>query len=149
MKPPTFASLSEVLEHTILVEDRPAPIGRSDLKSTCEGARRLTLDHASGGSQDIVEHILGGSILVGNSAGHSRTRDPKTGRFIGQDSKWDMGHQPGFEFWKHKLSAIRRGLTRKMFLDEHNDPTHYRPELPSSNRGHSLEGDSIDGWDFD
>ena len=52
---------------------------------------------------------------------------------------WDMGHKPGFEFRKHKKSAEERGIPRKQFLDEHNNPDHYTPELPSSNRGHKGE----------
>ena len=40
---------------------------------------------------------------------------------------------------KHRASARERGITRKQFLDEHNNPSHYRPELPSSNRSHVCE----------
>jgi len=50
-----------------------------------------------------------------------------------------MGHRPGYEFKKHQKSAEDRGNNRKQFLDEHNNPNHYRPELPSSNRGHMGE----------
>ena len=66
-------------------------------------------------------------------------RDPKTGRPIDFNEPWDMGHKPGYEFRKHKISAKQRGISRKQFLDEHNDYTHYRPELPSSNRSHTCE----------
>ncbi|WP_410059020.1 GH-E family nuclease [Ruminococcus sp.] len=34
---------------------------------------------------------------------------------------------------------LYRIIDRKQFLDEHNDSSHYRPELPSSNRSHSCE----------
>jgi predicted ribonuclease toxin of YeeF-YezG toxin-antitoxin module len=78
---------------------------------------------------------------VWNSAKDTRgsVRDPVTGRYMGKSSPWDMGHREGYEFRKHADSARERGITRKQFLDEHNDPTHYRPELPSSNRGHRGE----------
>lgn len=66
-------------------------------------------------------------------------RDPKTGKPINPDEPWDMGHKPGYEFRKHRASAQERGISRKQFLDEHNDSSHYRPELPSSNRSHSCE----------
>lgn len=69
-----------------------------------------------------------------------RVRDPKTGRFMSKDKKWDMGHREGHEFWKHQQSAERRGIGRDEFLDEHNVPDHYRPELPLSNQSHSVEG---------
>lgn len=66
-------------------------------------------------------------------------RDPLTGQEIHFEDAWDMGHKPGYEFRKHQMSAQRRGITRKQFLDEYNNPNHYRPELPSSNRSHRLE----------
>ena len=30
-----------------------------------------------------------------------QVRDPVTGRFMGKDKPWDMGHKPGYEFSKH------------------------------------------------
>jgi predicted ribonuclease toxin of YeeF-YezG toxin-antitoxin module len=68
-----------------------------------------------------------------------KVRDPVTGKEIKPGDKWDMGHKPGYEFKKHQDSAAQRGLSRKEFLDEHNNPSHYRSELPSSNRGHTGE----------
>lgn len=65
--------------------------------------------------------------------------DPLTGREIKEDEPWDMGHKPGFEFRKHRDSAFQRGISREQFLDEHNDPSHYWPELPESNQGHAGE----------
>ena len=50
-----------------------------------------------------------------------------------------MGHKPGYKFKKHRDSAEKRQITRKEFLDEHNTTEHYRPETPSTNRGHSEE----------
>ena len=66
-------------------------------------------------------------------------RDPVTEAAMKQSEPWDMGHKPGFENWKHVRSAEARGLTRKEFLDEYNNTSHYRPELPSSNRSHAGE----------
>ena len=68
-----------------------------------------------------------------------RVRDPLTKKVMDEDKPWDMGHKPGHEFAKHKVSARARGITRKQFLNEHNDPSHYRPELPTSNQGHATE----------
>jgi len=68
-----------------------------------------------------------------------RVRDSVTGRFMSKDNKWDMGHQPGYEFHKHQRDAAERRISRKQYLDEHNEPSHYRPELPSSNRSHRGE----------
>lgn len=66
-------------------------------------------------------------------------RDPLTGRFMSKDVPWDMGHLPGEEFRVHAADAAERGISREEFLDEHNDPSRYRPELPSSNRSHRGE----------
>lgn len=68
-----------------------------------------------------------------------KVRDPLTGKEMNFDDPWDMGHKPGYEFRKHQESAEERNITRKQFLDEHNNPDHYRPELPSSNQGHAGE----------
>ena len=68
-----------------------------------------------------------------------RVRDPLTGRFMSQRQPWQMGHKPGFEFWKHAASARSRGLTRSEFLDEYMNPASFRPELPTSNMSHRAE----------
>ena len=68
-----------------------------------------------------------------------QVKDPLTKRIINADDNWDMGHKPGYEFRKHQKSAQIRGISRKQFLDEYNNPEHYRPELPSSNRSHMAE----------
>ena len=72
-------------------------------------------------------------------ASTGQVRDPATGRFMSKDKAWDMGHKPGHEFRKHQQSAQERGISRKQFLDEHNNPNSYRPELPGSNRSHKGE----------
>lgn len=77
--------------------------------------------------------------------GQGVVRDPLTGRVMDPDEPWDMGHRPGFEHWKHEISAADRGISRSEFLDEFNDPSHFRPELPSSNRSHQAE-DLTDSW---
>lgn len=63
-------------------------------------------------------------------------RDPLTKQPMKADEPWDMGHKPGREFWKYQQDAANRKLSRKEFLDGYNDVNNYRPELPSSNRGH-------------
>ena len=73
-------------------------------------------------------------------------RDPKTNTVMNKHDAWDMGHKPGYEYRKHAASAKQRGISREQFLNEHNNPNHYRPELPSSNRSHS--GEAPDGVYF-
>lgn len=67
-------------------------------------------------------------------------RDPGEGRkVIEETDRWQMGHKPGREFWKHQRDAADRGLGRKDFLDEFFTPEDFRPELPETNWSHSLE----------
>ncbi|AZI57424.1 hypothetical protein EH165_03870 [Nakamurella antarctica] len=66
----------------------------------------------------------------------------RTGVVIHPGDPWQMGHEYGFEFRKHRASSEVRGIPRTQFLDEHNNPTHYRPELPASNANH--EGEAPD-----
>ena len=65
--------------------------------------------------------------------------DPVTGAKINPNEPWQMRHKPGYEFRKHQVSAADRGISRKQFLDEYNNPQHFRPELPPSNMGHGGE----------
>lgn len=74
-----------------------------------------------------------------------RVRDPVTGQFMSRKKAWDMGHRPGKEHRKHAADAERRGIPRDEYLNEHNDPNRYRPELPSSNRSHKGE-DKTDNY---
>ncbi len=71
-----------------------------------------------------------------------RVRDPKTGQFMSKDKPWDMGHKPRHEYRKFKASAKAQKMSRAQVLEHHNNPVQYRPELPSSNRGHALEDKS-------
>jgi len=88
--------------------------------------------HRNGIRDEVWENNKGTDGIV---------RDPVTGRPMDSNQPWDMGHRPGYEFRKHQASAAERGITRKQFLNEHNNPSHYRPELPGSNR--SRIGESL------
>ena len=70
---------------------------------------------------------------------HGRVRDPVSGVFMSKDKPWDMGHKPGYEFAKHQKSAEIRGISRDQFRKEYYNESHFRPELPSSNRSHKGE----------
>lgn len=74
-----------------------------------------------------------------DAAPDGKVRDPETGEEMNKDEPWDMGHRPRHEFRYHQENAEARGIDRKKFLDEHNDPSHYRPETPRTNRSHALE----------
>jgi len=78
---------------------------------------------------------------VWNNAKDARgkVRDDVTGKVMNKNKPWDMGHKPGYEFYKHKQSAMERGISRQQFRKEYYNPNHFRPELPSSNRSHKGE----------
>ncbi|MCU4580932.1 HNH/ENDO VII family nuclease [Acinetobacter gyllenbergii] len=48
-------------------------------------------------------------------------------------------HLDNFESLILRKSAQQRGISRPQFLNEHKEPSHYRPELASSNRSHRGE----------
>jgi len=73
-------------------------------------------------------------IWEGAKGEDGNVSDPLTKQQMDPNAAWDKGHKPGYEFRKHQISAEKRGISRKEFLDEYFTPEHYRPELPSSNR---------------
>lgn len=73
-----------------------------------------------------------------------QVRDPLTGRFMSKNEPWDMGHQSGLELRKMQRSAFEQDMSHEQWLDWQNDPSHYRPELASSNRSHLAEDLSND-----
>ena len=79
-----------------------------------------------------------------------RVSDPLTGKTMSKDEPWDMGHRPKMEYWKERDNAISewlnndKAMSRGDFLDRMNDPSRYRPELPSSNRSHKGEDRTSD-----
>lgn len=54
----------------------------------------------------------------------------------------DMGHKPRYELRKHQVSARERGISRKEFLGEHNNPTGHRAATPATNRGRKFEDET-------
>ncbi len=72
-------------------------------------------------------------------ASTGQVRDPLTGRFMSKNKPWDMGHKPGYEWRKFQEYSQKNGLSRQKILDWNNNPEHFRPELPSSNRCHAGE----------
>jgi hypothetical protein len=72
--------------------------------------------------------------------------DP-SGKEILPGDPWEMGHEPGYEFWKHQQSAMERGIPREQFIKEYNDADIYRPELPETNHSHAYEApDHVNHW---
>lgn len=63
--------------------------------------------------------------------------DPNTGVKLNPD-KWDMGHKDE-TMKEHQERARKDGISRKVFLDQHNDPSRYHPEDPSSNRSRKFD----------
>ncbi|HEV3190068.1 MAG TPA: HNH/ENDO VII family nuclease, partial [Polyangiaceae bacterium] len=126
---PNSASRS-LIESSPAVESRPAVATRPVVESSVAKAENYT--RPSSFRAGVRDKAWEGAV----EASTGRVRDPKTGRFMSKEKPWDMGHKPGYEFRKHKASAAERSIDRNQFLNEHNDPSHYRPELPESNRSH-------------
>jgi uncharacterized protein RhaS with RHS repeats len=86
-------------------------------------------------------------VFDANKNREGKVVDPVTKKEISEDSDWDLGHKPGYEYAKHVESAKRRNLTRKQFLKEYQDPKHYRPELPGSNRSRKDQApNNVNHW---
>jgi hypothetical protein len=51
----------------------------------------------------------------------------------------DLGHAPGFEFWKLAQYAEEQGLTREEFIEMNQNPEFYQYENLSSNRSRCFE----------
>jgi len=62
-------------------------------------------------------------------------RDPVTNEIMDPNDPWVMGHEPGYEFWKHQQSAAERGIPREQFRQEYYDSP-YRPETPETSSSH-------------
>ena len=82
----------------------------------------------------------------------NNARDPVTGKVYDptnvehkwnptkpRNGQWDMGHIPGEKYSDiHKL-YMDGTLSKQEFLNWYRNPNNYRPELPSTNRGHKFE----------
>ena len=79
--------------------------------------------------------------------GNGSVKSPGGAEIMPGDANWVMGHKYGWEFWKHQVSAARRGITREQFLKEYNDSTKYRPETAADNGSRIFEApDNINYW---
>ena len=107
-----------------------------DMSRGYTGDARETIDYRrpSGYRRGVRDAVWENAIEV-----DGQVKDPLTGKAMNKDDPWHMGHKPGYEFRKHQQSAKNRGISREEFLDEHNNPEHYRSELPSSNQSHKGE----------
>ena len=56
-----------------------------------------------------------------------------------RNGQWDMGHIPGQKYSVVHAKYVLEMMTPKEFKTWHDDPRNYRPELPSTNRGHKYE----------
>lgn len=56
-----------------------------------------------------------------------------------RNGQWDMGHLPEEKYSEmHKL-YMDGVISKEEFLSWYRNPDNYRPELPSTNRGHKYE----------
>ena len=114
-----------------------APTGQPARKTP----KRGTYSRPSGYRKGVRDQVWDNAA---KNSPDGQVRDPTTNQAMSKDKPWDMGHRPGYEFRKHQKSAEERGIDRKQFLDEHNAPSHYRPELPEVNSSHRGEDHTDD-----
>lgn len=50
-----------------------------------------------------------------------------------------MGHKPGQKYSDIHQQYMDDIITKDEFLEWYKNPDNYRPELPSTNRGHAYE----------
>ncbi len=123
-----------VANQCILAHNNSCPV-KAGITNTSLDLKSGTYARPAGYRKGVRDQVWDNAI----DPSTGRVRDPKTGQFMSKEKPWDMGHKPGHEFRKHQKSAAERGIDRQQFLDEHNNPSNYRPELPSSNRSHATE----------
>lgn len=56
-----------------------------------------------------------------------------------RNGQWDMGHIPGEKYSDMHELYMDEVISKKEFLSWYRNPNNYRPELPSTNRGHQFE----------
>jgi len=56
-----------------------------------------------------------------------------------RQGQWDMGHTPGNKYSEMHNLYMNDIITKQEFLQWYRNPANYRPELPSTNRGHFYE----------
>jgi hypothetical protein len=71
-------------------------------------------------------------------------RDPKNREVIPFDSNWQLGHKPGYEFWRLQDYAMENNLSRQEFIELYNSLHHLRPETKKTNESHFGESDWFD-----
>ncbi|MCG1021457.1 hypothetical protein EKQ44_07180 [Sutcliffiella horikoshii] len=75
---------------------------------------------------------------------NGKVYDPSGAEIIWDKSKprngqWDMGHIPGEKYSEVHELYMKGIISKKEFLEWYRNPKNYRPELPSTNRGHKYE----------
>ena len=92
--------------------------------------------YAKGQVEEVFENAKkknGGKVI--DPTGKEITWD-KTRKRAGQ---WDMGHIPGEKYSEKHRQYMSGEISKSEFLEWYREPLNYRPELPSTNRGHKYE----------
>ncbi|MBR5473063.1 MAG: HNH/ENDO VII family nuclease, partial [Clostridia bacterium] len=101
--------------------------------------KRRYLRHRPSYVKDQVEAVYEmAKDLIGkvfDPSGVELSWDPTKPR----NGQWDMGHIPGQRYAVVHAKYVLGMMTTEEFLQWYRDPKNYRPELPSTNRGHKHE----------
>lgn len=72
-------------------------------------------------------------------------KDPYTGVVINEGDDYVVGHDYGYEEWKHMISGWLRGISRDEYLKEYWE--HVRPQTKDSNKSRIHEApDGVSYW---
>ena len=56
-----------------------------------------------------------------------------------RNGQWDMGHVPGQKYSDVHQQYLDDVITKDEFINWYKNSDNYRPELPSTNRGHGFK----------
>jgi len=124
----------DVIESVELIEAEPS----NDLSSPIEKKTYSTSrpSYAPGQIEAVWELALqrgGGKVY--DPSGVEITWDRSRPR----NGQWDMGHIPEEKYSVKHKEYMDGLITKEEFVAWYRDPNNYRPELPSTNRGHKYE----------
>ena len=115
------------------------PQEASTVESPVAEASKLYMNsrpsYAAGQVEQVWENAIGTDGKVIDPTGQEIPWDQSQPR----NGQWDAGHIPEEKYSVVHEDYMSGKITKEQFLEWYRDPTNYRPELLSTNRGHQFE----------
>ena len=117
-------------------------------------AQRIWADEGTGGADNVKKPYSNSRPSYGKTQVDdvwNAAKDPNgkvydpTGKEIKwhttqpRNGQWDMGHIPGQKYSDVHQQYMNGNISKGEFIEWYRNPDNYRPELPSTNRGHLFE----------